>query len=300
MTRPVTDRLAEARRMGAWPFLSWCFVTRAVVPELELLVGKARGIHFSTWARLHPDDVARARRAARELGWCPEYAARVAVGALALVCLTRAVTLDTLTAADLDAVAVTIADSPLIPAATRQHLRAEHHGLRVLCYQLGVLDTPPEHGNVRRISLAERVADITQPRIREVVLRYLRTIASTLRPKSVEGRAASLRGFAGWLATTHPDITTLAQLGRSHLEEFLIFHAGRVSHGRTRRGLPISVRHHHRTVNDLRVFFDDLAAWGWADRPTGPLVHRSDVPRLPTAAAPRAAAGHRHRAEAGV
>ena len=146
------------------PTSSWCFATRAVVPELELLVGKARGIHFSTWARLHPDDVARDR---------------IQVG-------------------DGEP------DSPLIPAATGKHLRAEHHGLRVLCYQLGVLDTPPEHGNVRSVSLAERVADIVQ--IREVVLRCLRTIATTLRPKSVEARAASLRGFAGWLAATHPDI----------------------------------------------------------------------------------------------
>jgi hypothetical protein len=70
------------RRWGAWPFLSWCFATRAVVvPDLELLVGKTRGIHFTTWARLHPDNVARARRAAHELGWCPEYVTRVAVGA---------------------------------------------------------------------------------------------------------------------------------------------------------------------------------------------------------------------------
>ena len=55
MARPVTDRLAEARRLDEWPFLSWCFATRAVVPELALLTGRARGIHFTTWAALHPD-----------------------------------------------------------------------------------------------------------------------------------------------------------------------------------------------------------------------------------------------------
>jgi hypothetical protein len=102
------------------PPSSWCFATRAVVPELELLVGKARGIHFSTWARLHPGDVARDR---------------IQVG-------------------DGEP------DSPLIAAATSKHLRAAHHGLRVLCHQLGVLDTPPEHDHVRSVSLAERVADI--------------------------------------------------------------------------------------------------------------------------------------------
>jgi site-specific recombinase XerD len=287
MTRPVVDRLAEIRRLGAWPFLSWCFATGAVVPDLELLVCRSRGIHFSTWARLHPADRDRAQAAARELGWCSEYATRVAVNALALVCLTRPTTLDEITLADLDAVAEIIERSPLIPATMGKHLRAEHHGLRTLCYQLGVIDTPPEHGNRRDVGINERVADISQPRIREVVTHYLHTISTTLRPKSVQGRAASLRVFASWLATNHPEITTLTQLRRTHLEGFLIFNAGRASHGRARHGLPISVRHHHRSVQDLRLFFDDLAAWGWTERPTSVLVHRTDIPRLP-APLPRA------------
>jgi site-specific recombinase XerD len=290
MQRPAADRLAEARRLNAWPFLSWCFATGALVPDLELLALRPRGSnHYTTWAQLHPHDVTRARRAARELGWCPEYVPRVAVGALALVCLTRAVTFDTLSVTDLDAVAARIEDSPLIPVAMRKHLRAEQHSLRMVCYQLGVIDTPPEHGNLRRVSLAQRVADIPQPLIRETVLRYLHTIATTLRPKSVEGRGASLRVFAAWLARAHPDLLTLTRLERAHLEEFLIFHASRVSHGRVRHGQPISVRHHHRAVQDLRVFFDDLAAWGWAERPCTILLHRSDIPRLP-APLPRALA----------
>jgi hypothetical protein len=79
MTRPVADPLVEACRLGTWPFLSWCFATRALVSYLELLAGKARGIHFMTWARLHPDGSERAQAAARELGWCPEYVTRVVV-----------------------------------------------------------------------------------------------------------------------------------------------------------------------------------------------------------------------------
>jgi len=34
-------------------------------------------------------------------------------------------------------------------------------------------------------------------------------------------------------------------------------------------------------VVDLRSFFEDLAAWGWAERPAALLLHRSDIPRLP-------------------
>lgn len=281
MRRPVPAQLAEARRLGAWPFLSWCFATGAVVPDLELLVTKGRGAHFTTWAGFHAPDVERALAAGRELGWSGEYLTRVAVNALALVCLTRAVDLNEIRLADLDAVAELIETSPLIAAATRKHLRAEHSGLRMLCYQLGVVDVPRRHGNARDRTLEERVADIVQPEIRRTVLRYLQTVATTVRPKTVEGRAATLRLFAGWLAEAHPEVRSLHQLIRAHLEAFLAFDAGRVSRGRAHRGQTISVRHHHRAVHDLRLFFDDLAAWGWADRPTGVLLHRSDLPRLP-------------------
>jgi hypothetical protein len=66
---------------------------------------------------------------------------------------------------------------------TRKHLHAEHHGLRMLCYQLGVVDVPPRHGKARDTTFEQRVGDITRPEIRRVVLRYLQTIATTVRPK---------------------------------------------------------------------------------------------------------------------
>jgi site-specific recombinase XerD len=281
MGRPVQARLAEVRRLGAWPFLCWAFAVGAAVPDLELLAGKSRGIHFTTWALLHPRDADRARQAAQELGWCPEWVTRVAVNALALVCLTRQVTLDTLTPGDLDAVAAAIDTSPLLARSVRTHLHAEHHGLRMVCFQLGVLDAPPEHGNVRHVSVQARVADVVQPELRRVIERYLRTVATTVRPKTVQGRAATLRLFAGWLADAHPRTCSLAQLTRAQMEEFLAFDTGRACRGRAHRGRPISTTHHARTVRDLRLFFDDLAAWGWAERPTVPLLHRTDTPRLP-------------------
>jgi integrase len=33
-------------------------------------------------------------------------------------------------------------------------------------------------------------------------------------------------------------------------------------------------------VVDLRAFFEDLAVWGWAERPPRPLLFAGDVPRL--------------------
>ncbi|MDQ4033454.1 MAG: hypothetical protein M3332_14880 [Actinomycetota bacterium] len=101
-------------------------------------------------------------------------------------------------------------------------------------------------------------------------------------------RAASLTVLANWLAETHPNVTSLRSLTRAHLEAFCTFNASRRCRGRMAgQNRPISITHHARTITDLRCFFDDLTAWGWAERPTRLLLHRSDIPRLP-AALPRA------------
>jgi site-specific recombinase XerD len=288
MARPVADRIAQARALQAWPFLSWCFATGRLVPELDLLAGKGQGGHFSLWARLHPDDMRRVRDAAAVFDWVAHWRLRITDNAFPLVCLTRSVTLQTMTAVDLDAVEDAIAASVMLTGIHRQHWLSQHHGLRAVCYQLDVLDQPLAHPNARRQTAEQRAAGISQLEIRRVVARYLTTITATLRPKTVTGRAASLQVFADWLAESHPAVTSLRSLTRGHLEQFCAFHAargwrGRVAHHRR----TISVRHHARTIADLRCFFDDLTAWGWAERPAQLLLHRSDIPRLP-APLPRA------------
>lgn len=52
---------------------------------------------------------------------------------------------------------------------------------------------------------------------------------------------------------------------------------GRVAHlDRT-----LSLSRHTATGVNLRAFFDDIAVWGWPDRPPGPVLYRNDIPRQP-------------------
>ena len=44
MGRPTAVRVAEARRFGSWSFLTWCFVTGRLRPDVELLVMKQKGV----------------------------------------------------------------------------------------------------------------------------------------------------------------------------------------------------------------------------------------------------------------
>ncbi|WP_142391466.1 hypothetical protein [Mycobacterium sp. ENV421] len=42
MRRPTAARLMDLHRLKAWPFVSWCFVHRHLVPDVELLLAKPR------------------------------------------------------------------------------------------------------------------------------------------------------------------------------------------------------------------------------------------------------------------
>lgn len=186
MERPALDRIVEARRLYAWPFLSWCFAVGAVRPDVELLAAKSKGSHYVTWARMNPDQVARVAAIAEAMGWVPEWVYQVSTTALAMVCLTRQTCLDQISLEDLSAVRVDIAAAVTLPSRHRDSLRGLMHSLHTVCYQLGVVDQPPDHGNARHTTLEQRMAALPQPAIREAMVRYLRIVSTTLRPKTVE------------------------------------------------------------------------------------------------------------------
>ena len=132
---------------------------------------------------------------------------------------------------------------------------------------------------------------ISQPGIRTAALRYLTTVAATLRPTTVDLRADSLIVFTEYLAAAHPQVRSLTQLTREHIEGFLAHNHKRPWRGRVARDQPVSAVVSKRTVIDLRCFLDDLALWGWAERPPRRLLFPTDVPRLdkplPARPAPR-------------
>ncbi len=287
MTRPTPARLVDVRRTNAWPFLSWCFATGRIRADVDLLAAKSNGAHFATWCRMHPADVERAAAAGRELGWADSWVHQVCETTLALVAMTSGATLDMLTDEDFAAVVRDLDEASTVTANHRKVLRGRIRALRLVCFQLGVLNQPPPHANTRPRSIEDHVAAIPQPGIRRVAARYLKTCAATLRPSTIEDRAQSLELFGLWLAEHHPTIGRLDQLDRTVIEEFLTWNHNRPSRGRRAAGQPVSVMRQRQAVSTLRTFFEDLALWGWAERPLRPLVHRSDLPRLP-ATVPRA------------
>lgn len=287
MARPTSARLDDVRRTDAWPFLSWCFAAGHVRPDVDLLGAQTNGAHFTTWCRLHRDDADRAATMGQQLGWADSWVHQVCESALAFVCMTGGVRLDDLSEEVFATITAELDAAPTVTANHRRVLDGRIRALRQVCFQLAVLDDPPAHPNSRRRAVPDHVAAIPQPDIRRVAERYLQACSATLRPSTVEDRGSSLELFAIWLADHHPSITRLEQLDRPVIDEFLVWNHGRPSRGRRAAGQPVSIARQHQAVSTLKTFFEDLAVWGWAERPARPLVHRSDLPRLPEAV-PRA------------
>jgi integrase len=303
MARPTPARLADLRRTGAWPFVTWCFVAGHLAPDLDLLLAKTPGGLYAAWAARHPDEVARITAVAHQFGWSATWTRDVSSGGLALLCLWTQKTLAQLTDADFADFAAELAAAPSATACARGHNSARLFSLHQACYELRICQRPPRRARPPAATLAERLGTIAQPEIRRVALGYLETVAATLQPGTVELRADSLIVFSEYLSAHHPEVTSLADLDRqAHIEPFLAWNRGRPWRGRLARDRPVSLVVSKHVVVDLRAFLDDLAIWGWAERPRGRLLFAGDVPRLdrplPRALAPdvdrdlMAAVGH--------
>ena len=65
----------------------------------------------------------------------------------------------------------------------------------------------------------EQLAD-TKPQVVATMRRYLTQIGCVLRPGSVGGADLALRSFAGFLAETAPEVASVADIVRRHVEDY--------------------------------------------------------------------------------
>jgi hypothetical protein len=105
--------------------------------------------------------------------------------------------------------------------------------------------------------------------------RYLAQISVSMRPGSVDLIDTSLRHLAGYLIDHHPSITSVARIGRTHIEGFKTSLTSRTGY----RGQPgpakttVAMRLGH-----LRGFFDRIIEWGYQDAPPRNPIFAGDIP----------------------
>ena len=156
---------------------------------------------------------------------------------------------------------------------------ARLHAAHVLLFNIGQVDQAPK-GHAYAGSWMDHLApDIAPPKVRAVIERYLRLHlhANLDRPQTVRHIRDALRRLVTWMATAHPEMTSLAQLHRKHAEEFLRWLGSQVSQ---HTGAPLSMSFRRTIVTSITRFVSETAAWGWDDVPARVLFTRGDIPKL--------------------
>jgi len=284
MRRTTSARLADLHRCKAWPLFTWLFIDGRLRPDLELLLAKPGGVDLGTWWTIaHAEDVVFAREIGERLGWSANWARQVIGHTAPVVCLWLAKTLTELTDEDFDT-AAREAEQLNVRASTRDRFAGRCLALRLLCFQGRIVNRPPRDSKPPASSPAEHAAAIAQPDIRRDVIRYAELVSTTLRPATAQMRIKAIRVLADWLAEHHPDVARLDQLDRSrHIEPFLTWSRTRPCRGPNGGGKTVGLTVFHHDLVDLRVFFEDIAEWGWPTAPQRRLLFLSDLPRLPEA-----------------
>jgi site-specific recombinase XerD len=113
------------------------------------------------------------------------------------------------------------------------------------------------------------------PQIAATMRRYLIQIGCVLRPGSVGGADLALRAFAGFLAETVPEVASIAQVTRRHIEDYKPWLARRPGQNKPRLTTATIA---HR-LGTLRMFFVRLDEWGWDEAPPRVPMFPGDLPR---------------------
>jgi len=161
--------------------------------------------------------------------------------------------------------------------------RSQHlYRVRVLLYQAGILAQPPLRHRPKPARAREELWAEIPGSLRRVAWRYLDQLSVVRAPDTVKNNEGYLRRFFAWLANTHPEITTIRAINRSHIEAFKRW----LHETPCATGEP----YHRHTIRDtlshLRRFFQAMQEWGWPEAPQRHLVFAADLP-VPDEALPR-------------
>jgi site-specific recombinase XerD len=130
------------------------------------------------------------------------------------------------------------------------------------------------HDSQADIEWAEIAA--AAPQLAETMRRYLRQAATFLAPASVASADGALRIFARWLLA-NTSIVAVAGVTRDAIEDFKIYLAARPG----MRGGSLSENTQRQRLRTLRVFFERIIEWDWADTPPRNPILNWDLPKRP-------------------
>lgn len=114
------------------------------------------------------------------------------------------------------------------------------------------------------------------PQLTATMRRYLVQLSTFLAPRSVVVAEGALRQLARWL-TDSTDVTAVADITRSHFEDYKVWLATRPGSKSPTLGKSTQ----RQRLRTIRIFFERLIEWDWPDAPRrNPILH-GDIPPRP-------------------
>lgn len=112
------------------------------------------------------------------------------------------------------------------------------------------------------------------PDIADVMVRYVEQVACILRPGSVVGTDLDLRCFATYLLQCHPQVRTVAAIGRPQIEGYKPWLLARPGQNKPQL-TPATIAHR---LGVLRMFFVRIQEWDWPEAPRRIPMFHGDIP----------------------
>ena len=114
-----------------------------------------------------------------------------------------------------------------------------------------------------------------RPQVVATMRRYLEQIGCVLRPGSVNNADLALRSFAAYLVEAAPEVTSIDQVTRRHVEDYKPWLAARPGQNKDR----VTTATLAHRLGTLRMFFVRIDEWGWDQAPPRVPMFPGDLPR---------------------
>ncbi|HKF89307.1 MAG TPA: site-specific integrase, partial [Propionibacteriaceae bacterium] len=263
-----SDAISKARSFASWLLVTGQLrIDADLMTNVDLRLGVvARGHCPSTYTwfldateRLHskPFDIA--------LQW----------NALMKVAAVTGVAPDRLTDKDLNAARDAIVAAYVnrgMPSSGR-NMSAIFTRLQLTLFHTGQLNQPKRRSTKPLVTVAGWT-DVPE-QFAQTARRYVAQVELSLQPNTVKGIDQALREFGSWLGNNRPEVSSCADLTRSHIEDYKLWLGAR--HGRY-TGRPLDRTTIKNRLINLHCFFDRVTEWGYPNPPQRPLIFTGDLP----------------------
>lgn len=150
--------------------------------------------------------------------------------------------------------------------------------LQLTLYVLGVVKEEPKRVHSRQRKIDRDLSHIKSKEIADVVIRYLNQCKLIKEKGTINNSFTAINKFILWVEEKYSNVTNLELLNRSILEAYF---KELKENGSSKFGKPYTTNALIGYISPIKVFLDEVLAWGYDNVPTRKLLFDYDIPKRP-------------------